>query len=57
MALKIEAKFKGKVTFAFKIDTRNLSSMHRLKKMNSKFKKTFYTCLTELSLFLDLRYK
>ena len=25
--------------------------------MNSKFNKTFYTCLTESSLFLDLMYK
>ena len=25
--------------------------------MNSSFKKTFYTCLTEASLLLDLRYK
>ena len=57
MALKTDAKFKGKVTCAFKIDMRNLSNVHRLKQMNSKFIKTFYTCLTEPSLFLDLRYK
>ena len=57
MALKIDAEFKGKVTCAFKNDMRNLANMHRLKQMNSKFNKTFYTCLIESSLFLDLRYK
>ena len=57
MALKIDAKFKGKVTCAFKNDMRNLANIHTLKLMNSKFNKTFYTCLTESSLFLDLRYK
>ena len=58
MALNIDAKFKGKVTCAFKNDERNLANMHRLiKYMNSKFNKTFYTSLTELSLFLDLTYK
>ena len=31
MALKIDAKFKGKVTRAFKNDMRNLANMHRLK--------------------------
>ena len=31
MALKIHVKFKGKVTCAFKNDTRNLANMHRLK--------------------------
>ena len=31
MALKIDAKFEGKVTCAFKNDMRNLSNMHRLK--------------------------
>ena len=31
MALKIDAKFKGKVTCAFKNDTRNLANMHRMK--------------------------
>ena len=56
MTLKIDAKFKGKVTCAFKNDVRKLANMHRLKQMNSKFNKTFYTCLTESSLFLDLRY-
>ena len=50
MALKIDAKFEGKVTCAFKIDMRNLGNTHRLKE-------TFYTCLTESLLFLDLRYK
>ena len=57
MALKLDANFKGKVTYAFKNDMRNLANIHRLKQMNSKFNKTFYTCLTESSLFLDLRYK
>ena len=43
MALKIDAKFEGKVTCAFKNDMRNLANMHRLKKeMNSKVNKTFY---------------
>ena len=55
MALKVDAKFKGKKTCAFKNDTRNLTNMHRLKKMNSKFNKTFYTCLTESLLFLHLK--
>ena len=31
MALKIDAKFEGKVTCAFKNDMRNLANMHRLK--------------------------
>ena len=31
MALKIEAKFEGKLTCAFKNDTRNLANFHRLK--------------------------
>ena len=31
MALKIHAKFKGKVTCAFKNNMRNLPNMHRLK--------------------------
>ena len=53
MALKIDAKFEGKVTCTFKYDVRNLADMHRLKWMNGKFNKTFYTCLTE-SLFWDL---
>ena len=43
MALKIDAKFKGKVTCAFKNDMRNLGNMHRLKQINSKLNKTFYT--------------
>ena len=43
MALKIDAKFEGKVTCAFKNDMRNLANTHRLKKeMNSKVNKTFY---------------
>ena len=48
MALKIDAKFEGKLTCAFKNDTRNLANL------DSTFNKTFYTCLTEL---LFLRYK
>ena len=35
MALKIDAKFKEKLTCAFKNDMRNLASFHRLK--NSDF--------------------
>ena len=31
MALKIDAKLKGKVTCAFKTDMKNLANMHRLK--------------------------
>ena len=31
MVLKIDAKFKGKVTCAFKNDMRNLANMHWLK--------------------------
>ena len=31
MALKIDVKFKGKVTCAFKNDMRNLANMDRLK--------------------------
>ena len=31
MALKIDAKFKGKVTCAFKNDMNNLANMHWLK--------------------------
>ena len=57
MALKTDAKFKGKVTCAFKNDIRNLTNIHKLKYMNSKVNKTFYTYLTGSSLFLDLRYK
>ena len=35
MALKIGAKFEGKLTFVFKNDMRNLANFHRLK--NSDF--------------------
>ena len=35
MALKIDAKFEGKLTFVFKNDMRNLANFHRLK--NSDF--------------------
>ena len=35
MALKIDAKFEGKLTFAFKNDMRNLENFHMLK--NSDF--------------------
>ena len=35
MALKIDAKFEGKLICAFKIDTRILENFHRLK--NSDF--------------------
>ena len=35
MALKIDAKFEGKLTYAFKNDMRNLGNFHRLK--NSDF--------------------
>ena len=31
MVLKIDAKFEGKVTCAFKNDMRNLANMHKLK--------------------------
>ena len=31
MALKIDAKFEGKLTYAFKNDMRNLANLHRLK--------------------------
>ena len=31
MALKIDAKFKGKVTCAFKNDMKDLANLHRLK--------------------------
>ena len=47
MALKIDAKFEGKLTCALKNDMRNLTNLYRL---NNTFIKTFYTCLTE-SLF------
>ena len=42
MALQIDAKFEGKLTCAFKNDMRNLAKLHKLKKMNSTFNKTFY---------------
>ena len=35
MALKIDAKFEGKLTCAFKNDMKNLANFHRLK--NSDF--------------------
>ena len=35
MALRIDAKFEGKLTCAFKDDIRNLAKFHRLK--NSDF--------------------
>ena len=35
MALEIHAKFEGKLTWAFKIDMRNLAKFYRLK--NSDF--------------------
>ena len=35
MTLRIDAKFEGKVTRAFKIDMKNLANFHRLK--NSDF--------------------
>ena len=31
MALKTDAKFEGKLTFALKNDMRNLANLHRLK--------------------------
>ena len=34
MALKIDAKFEGKLTCAFKNDMRNLVNFHRLKNSN-----------------------
>ena len=34
MALKIDAKFEGKLTCAFKNDMRNLANFHRLKNSN-----------------------
>ena len=47
MVLKIDAKFEEKLTCGLKNDMRNLANLYRLKKMNSTFNKTFYTCLTE----------
>ena len=32
MALKIDAKFQGKLTCAFKYDIKNLANFHRLQK-------------------------
>ena len=43
MTLKIDTKFEGKLTCAFKNDFRNLANFHMLKEMNSTFNKTFYT--------------
>ena len=31
MALKIDAKFEGKLTYAFESDMRNLANLHRVK--------------------------
>ena len=47
LALKIEAKFEGEMTCAFKNDMKNLANLHKLKQMNGTFNKTFYTSLTE----------
>ena len=54
MAVKIDAKFEGKLTCACQKWHEELVNLHRLKQMNSTFNKTFYACLTEL---LFLRYK
>ena len=35
MALKIDVKFEGKLTCAFKINMKNLANFHRLKNRNS----------------------
>ena len=43
MALKIDAKFEGKLTYNFKNDMRNLADLHRLKCMNSTYTKTLHT--------------
>ena len=43
MALKIDAKFEGKLTYNFKNDMRNLADLHRLKYMNSTYTKTLHT--------------
>ena len=45
MTLKIDAKFKEKVTFALKNDMRNLANIHRLKSMNSNPHKKINQCL------------
>ena len=34
MALRVDAKFEGKLTCAFKNDMRNLANFHRLKNSN-----------------------
>ena len=47
MSLKIDAKFEGKLICAFKNDMRNLANLHWLKQINTRFKKTFYSCLAE----------
>ena len=36
MALNIDAKFKGKMTCAFKNDIKNLVNMHRLKQRRGR---------------------
>ena len=56
MALKTDAKFKENATCAFKNDMKNLANM-LTQPINNKFNKTFYTCLTESSLLLEIRYK
>ena len=43
MALKIDGKFEGKLTYNFKNDMRNLADLHRLKYMNSTYTKTLHT--------------
>ena len=35
MALKIDVKFEGKLTCAFKINMKNLANFHKLKNRNS----------------------
>ena len=35
MALKIDVKFEGKLTCAFKINMKSLANFHRLKNRNS----------------------
>ena len=56
MALEIDAKFKENATCAFKNDMRNLANMLS-QPINKKFNKTFYTCLTESPLLLEIRHK
>ena len=56
MTLKIDAKFEGELTLRFQKRHKEFGKFAWLKKINSTFNKTFFTCLTE-SLFLDLRYK